>query len=85
MTKSAIRSLVQAICVLAVLAALSIPLSSLMVEHSDASAPLAPAAAVQLDQAPSSSPVSALMAGSAVGPTRGGTLKPRHPASAYVP
>lgn len=85
MRKSAIRPVAQAACVVVVLAVLAIPLSGLMVGQSDASVSATSAAPAELEQASSASPVSALMAGSAVGPSRGGTLKPRHPASAYVP
>ena len=87
MNKSASRSVVQAVCLIAVLAALAIPLSSLMVGQTSApSSAVSSSTAVELDQSPDgASAVSALMAGSAVGPSRGGRLEPRHPASAFVP
>lgn len=89
MKKSATRSLVQAACVVAVLAVIAIPLSNLMVASSTAATntDFVPATnAVDMDQsAESVSAVSALMAGATVGPPRGGSLRPRHPASAYVP
>lgn len=87
MNKSAIRSVVQAVCLIAVLAALAIPLSGLMVGQTSATSSAVPGStSVDLDQSPDgSSAVSALMAGSAVGPSRGGSLNPRNPATAYQP
>ena len=87
----------QGACVIAVLAALAVPLSSLMVAQStaDVSATgLSVAADSSVDQAAdvstaeaseTSSAVTALMAGSAVGPSRGAVVDPRHPASAFIP
>ncbi len=83
MNKSAIRSLIQGLCLVVVLAGLAIPLSGLMVGETSTTTAV-PAA--ELDQASdATSPVSALMAGSAVGPSRGATLNPRQPASAFIP
>ncbi len=92
MKKSGTRSLVQGACVVAVLAAIAIPLSNLMVAETTAettspSALNAPSAVdvAEAEASETSSAVSALMAGSAVGPSRGASIAPRHPASAYVP
>jgi hypothetical protein len=87
MSKSAIRTVVQAVCLMAVLAVLAIPLSNLMVgQTSVSSSAVSSSTAADLDQSSGgSSAVSALMAGSAVGPSRGARLSPRHPASAFVP
>ncbi|MCP4189930.1 MAG: hypothetical protein GY768_04810 [Planctomycetaceae bacterium] len=83
MKKPVIRSLVQVVCVVAVLAAIAIPLSNLMVSETTADSTMPAVVDVQATEA--SSAVSALMAGSAVGPARGAVLMPRHPASAFVP
>ncbi len=86
MSRSAIRSVIQALCLVVVLAALAIPLSGLMVGDTGAASAVPTAPAAELDQASdAASPVSSLMAGSAVGPSRGAALRPRHPASAFVP
>ena len=86
MKKSATRSLVQAACVVAVLAVIAIPLSNLMVATAANTDFVQSTDAGDIDQtAESVSAVSALMAGATVGPSRGGSLNPRHPASAYVP
>jgi hypothetical protein len=82
---SAIRSVVQMLCVIAVLAMIAIPFSNLMMAQTDAAVELTPATVETTQSAETSSAVSALMAGSAVGPSRGASLMPRHPASAFVP
>lgn len=92
MKKSGTRSLVQGLSVVAVLAVVAIPLANLMVAQSAAgvtadittqAAVATPVAEVQASE--TGSAVSALMAGSAVGPSRGAVLALRHPASAYIP
>jgi Tfp pilus assembly major pilin PilA len=88
MKKSTIRSLVQAACVIAVLTAVAVPLSNVMVAKGTvADATLATDTdVVELSQsAETTSAISALMAGSAVGPSRGAVVDPRHPATAFVP
>jgi hypothetical protein len=82
---SAIRTMVQGLCVIAVLALMAIPLSNLMMAQTQTATELAPATVETTQSAETSSAVSALMAGSAVGPSRGASLMPRHPASAFVP
>lgn len=72
---------------IAALAVVAVPLSNLMV----ADTPVAPvqtaaqSATIETSDAEASSAVSSLMAGSAVGATRGSIIAPRHPASAFVP
>jgi hypothetical protein len=92
MKNSGTRSWVQGVCVVAVLAAIAVPLSSLMIAQTTVDLPVsaAPQAidtsdVVTAEASETSSAVSALMAGSAVGPSRGAVVAPRHPASAYVP
>lgn len=88
MKKSGTKSLVQGACVVAVLAALGVPLSSLMVAQTvEPAAHVTPSVAdvTNVEASETSSAVSALMAGSAVGPARGCIVAPRHPASAYLP
>lgn len=86
MKKSATRSLVQAACVLAVLAVIAIPLSNLMVAKTTAETTQAATTSEVVEaEAADASAVSALMSGSAVGPSRGAELNLRHPASAFVP
>ena len=92
MKKSRTRSLVQGVCVVAVLAAIAIPLTGLMVAQSPVVVPsngISQAAEVnevsQVASAEASSAVSALMAGSAVGPPRAARVSPRHPATAFIP
>ena len=93
MKKSGTRSLVQGVCVVAVLAAIAVPLSNLMVAETTAdmtARAVSPAVSVATDAAEAeasetTAAISALMAGSAVGPSRGAVVAPRHPASAYVP
>lgn len=89
MKKSGSRSLVQGVCVVAVLAAVGVPLSALMVGQTSAETTAAISVAevdvTGVESSESSSAVSALMSGSAVGPPRGCVVAPRHPASAYIP
>ncbi len=85
MKTSAIRSLLQLFCVVAVLAVIAIPLSNLMMAQADTSVEPVQATVETTQSAETSSAVSALMAGSAVGPSRGARLTPRHPASAFIP
>lgn len=90
MKKSGSRSLVQGVCVVAVLAAVGVPLSALMVGQTSAETTAAISRVAEVDvtgveSSESSSAVSALMSGSAVGPPRGCVVAPRHPASAYIP
>jgi len=93
MKKSGTGSWVQGVLVVLALALIAIPLSRLMVASSSTVSDVPSSIRVQppsvsieaTDAAEVSSPVSSLMAGSAVGPTRGAILAPRNPASAFVP
>jgi hypothetical protein len=90
MNRCGTRSLVRAVCVAAVLALLAVPLSRLMIARETAqSTPVVSSLGDVTDdrsvsEAPTAtSAVSALMAGSAVGPTA--QLNLPRPASAFVP